>query len=110
MIDPPLFSMSAHAVIPASHPPQLGKFNIKWADFGYLPTQPANPAYPTGIDLDVAGVTEFACYTRLPYQLPRCGQIVLDCLICGLHAVITNAGRPDDPRSIRLPCKSMVRA
>ena len=32
-------------------------------------------------------------------------QYLVECTICGMSVVLTTAGRPDDPKSIRMPCK-----
>jgi hypothetical protein len=34
----------------------------------------------------------------------RCGVWVVACHTCGLRVGITAAGRPDDPRTVRLAC------
>lgn len=78
---------------------------VRWHDAGELPTQPANPDYPKGIDLDVAGGALEVCTVLLrPYPAPRIGVFVVTCQRCGFRAKVTTAGRADDPRSIRLPC------
>lgn len=84
----------------------LEHFKIKWIDRGREPQCPPNPAYPNGIDLDAAkafGVP--TCHTSLPYPAKRCGLYYVECQICGTNALITTAGRPDDPRSVDLVCK-----
>ena len=41
----------------------------------------------------------------LPYPAKRCGQYYVECRICGFNAIITTAGRPDDPQIIiKMPC------
>lgn len=80
-------------------------FDIEWRDYGREPQHPSNPAYPLGIDLDAAAGTEHACKESLPYPARRCGVYVVTCNLCMLRVGITTAGRPDDPRSIRLPCR-----
>ncbi len=68
----------------------------------------AKPAYPLGIDVDLSeGVTK-SCKTPLPYPAKRCGVWHVKCLDCGYVGACTTAGRVDDPRSIKLPCKSAV--
>lgn len=63
-----------------------------------------NPAYPDGIDLDATRPDEQTCLIALPYPAPECGYFVVDCHLCRMTIMITAAGRPDDPRSVRLPC------
>lgn len=76
---------------------------VDWIDHRREPTQPPNPDYPLGIDLDVSKGKR-SCSTALPYPAKRCGAYVITCDVCGMKAVATTAGRPDDPRSIRIPC------
>ncbi len=80
-------------------------FKVDWIDRGREPVVPPDPRYPEGIDLDCAIDALPSCYTALPYPAKRCGLYFVECNICGANALITTAGRPDDPRSVRLPCK-----
>ncbi len=59
---------------------------IEWIDGGREPQCAPNPAHPNGIDVDAAE--------------GRHG-----CKICGYRIAITTAGRPDDPRSVKIPCQ-----
>lgn len=77
----------------------------KWIDGMREPTQKPNPKYPHGIDLDISGGKGWTCKMKLPYPAKRCGQYLIECDNCGTNALITTAGRPDDPRSITLSCK-----
>lgn len=79
---------------------------IVWLDSGREPQCPSNPRYPNGIDIFAPPNTKRACVTTLPYPAPRCGVHLITCSLCGLKAAVTAAGRPDDPRSIHLPCRS----
>lgn len=84
----------------------VGRFRIEWRDGFREPQCPPNPRYPQGIDLDVAGdQAAVACVVALPYPARRCGHYEVRCRTCGLSVALTTAGRPDDPRSVRLPCK-----
>ena len=83
-----------------------GRLRVKWFDSGRAPTQPPNPDYPDGIDLNMSKDEQDACYTTLPYPAKRIGSYVISCNKCGLKAVCTTAGRMDDPRSIIVPCKT----
>jgi hypothetical protein len=76
---------------------------VEWIDAGREPQSAPDPAYPEGIDVDVsAGRT--SCEVDLPYPARRCGYYVLSCGLCGGRFILTTAGRPDDPRSARVPC------
>jgi hypothetical protein len=65
---------------------------------------PPNPAYPNGIEMDAAGAGVVACKVDLPYPAPECGVFEITCEACGCGVVITAAGRPDDPTSVKIPC------
>jgi hypothetical protein len=65
---------------------------------------PSNPDHPHGIDIDCSQ-GKIACTIELPYPSPECGIQRVTCLDCGFKAVCTVAGRPDDPRTITIPCK-----
>lgn len=86
------------------------QFNIEWRDAGREPQVAPNPAYPNGIDLDMSNGARTTCFIPLPYPAKRIGAYVIECRICGLRMGCTTAGRPDDPRSVRLPCKLLARA
>lgn len=79
--------------------------SIKWIDRHREPKCPPNPAFPEGVDVDVSDGAR-SCQTPLPYPAPRCGVYVVTCDVCGYAAGFTTAGRPDDPRSVRVPCKA----
>jgi hypothetical protein len=81
------------------------QFEIDWIDRGREPQARPNPAYPNGKDMDAAGAAEQSCTTPLPYPAKRIGIYVVRCLRCGYAVLVTTAGRPDDPRSIKLPCR-----
>lgn len=78
--------------------------SVKWIDRGREPQCPPNPAHPKGIDIDQSRGQAAVCETDLPYPAKRCGLFVVQCDACGQNVVITTAGRPDDPRSIKLAC------
>ncbi len=79
---------------------------IEWLSHGKKATQPPNPAYPLGIDVVVNKGPGDTCKVALPYPAPAIGMHVVECPTCGSRAVITAAGRPDDPRSVTMPCRS----
>lgn len=79
---------------------------ITWHDGKSEPRCQPNPAYPNGIDLELApnpGEPE-SCYVPLPYPARRIGHYLVECPRCGKNAVVTTAGRPDDPRSLTMSC------
>jgi hypothetical protein len=79
------------------------QFKIKWHDSGREPQCEPDPDYPSGKDVDGSfGLP--SCETPLPYPARRCGHYVVRCRLCGYSVAITTAGRPDDPRSLRMPC------
>lgn len=80
---------------------------ITWIDRGREPQSPPNPEYPDGVDVDVtAGANgEKTCKVDLPYPAKRCGMYVIHCKTCDWITAVTTAGRPDDPRSVTIPCK-----
>ena len=82
-------------------------FDIRWIDRGREPQCPPNPAYPKGVPIvsDAYRGVAGRCRTALPYPAPRCGYHFVTCNRCGLTALITAAGRPDDPRSLTVSCK-----
>jgi hypothetical protein len=80
------------------------QWHIVWRDSGREPQVAPNPAYPAGKDVDVSAGAVPRCTTALPYPARRCGAYVVTCRRCGFRGAITTAGRPDDPRSITVPC------
>lgn len=82
------------------------QFDITWIDGLREPRERPNPAYPTGKDVDACAPGATGCRVALPYPAKRIGAYVLDCKLCGLRAGATTAGRPDDPRSMAVPCKT----
>ena len=83
----------------------MSSLTVKWLDSGREPQCAPNPAYPKGIDVDVSDGATRTCSTDIPYPARRCGVYVVRCKVCGYSAGITTAGRPDDPRSVTLPCR-----
>lgn len=77
---------------------------IEWLDFKRQPKCAPNPLYPEGKDITLA-TEQPMCHTRLPYPAKGCGAYIVYCDQCKLRVALTTAGRPDDPRSITLPCK-----
>jgi hypothetical protein len=78
---------------------------VVWDDHGREPKNAPDPAYPHGKDVFVGPGGTAACSIALPYPAPRCGLWIVRCGKCGMSIGVTAAGRPDDPRSVRIPCK-----
>ena len=78
---------------------------VEWIDSRREPQCPANPAYPEGVDVDLTNGRGWGCVAPLAYPAARCGFYVVRCTNCKLVVGVTTAGRADDPRSVRLPCK-----
>lgn len=79
---------------------------IEWIDAGREPRVAPNPEYPDGKDLDTSDGAAKSCFTELPYPARRCGTYIVECETCGLRVGVTTAGRPDDPRSLKVACKA----
>jgi hypothetical protein len=79
-------------------------FKIQWIDRNLDPRYPPDPRYPLGIDLDLSDGAATACTATLPYPARRIGFYLIECKRCGRDALVTTAGRPDDPRSVKLRC------
>ena len=84
------------------------QFTIKATARRGPPQCPPDPAYPTGIDVQAAAPDMPSCKADLPYPAPERLVWSVRCNRCGYHSLITAAGRPDDPRSVTLPCKSAL--
>lgn len=83
--------------------------SVRWMKRGDKAKNPANPAYPDGIDLDVTkGAVPF-CPVPLPYPAKEVGTWFIRCNTCGFTAAVTAAGRADDPREVRMPCQAIGR-
>jgi hypothetical protein len=82
--------------------------SVKWLDKGREPKCAPDPAYPSGIDVDLSFGAARTCRTDLFYPAKRCGVYVVRCSICGHSVGVTTAGRPDDPRSLVIACQLPV--
>lgn len=82
------------------------QFDIVWLDAKKEPSCAPNPAYPLGVELDVSAGVSPTCTVPLPYPAKRIGSYLVRCKLCGIQVACTTAGRPDDPRSIKIPCKT----
>jgi hypothetical protein len=77
--------------------------HVLWIDHQREPQERPDPDFPEGIDLDTG--SRPACKAELPYPAKRCGVYFVDCDVCGTTVAVTTAGRPDDPKSVMVPCK-----
>jgi len=84
---------------------EFPSFAIEWLDSGYEPECRPDPAYPDGCDVDATRGAAAWCKADLPYPARRCGLYLVACRRCGARIAITPAGRPDDPRSLKIACK-----
>ena len=80
--------------------------DVTFNDSGREPTEKPDPRYPKGIAVNLAAPGVPSCTRNLPYPAPRCGTYTIVCRTCGLSAMITVEGRPDEPNMITLPCKT----
>jgi hypothetical protein len=83
----------------------MDKIDVVFVSHNRKPTCAPNPAYPNGIDVDLTDGAKVACLAHLPYPAECCGLLMVRCRTCGANAVITTAGRIDDPRTVKLKCK-----
>jgi hypothetical protein len=81
------------------------QFSVVWRDHDREPKVPFNPHWQYGIAVDLTKGFLPACQTDLQWPAPRCGWFEIRCQICGASAAVSTAGRIDDPKSARLPCK-----
>lgn len=80
--------------------------DVQFIDAGRQPTQPPDPKHPDGVWVDLAADAKKSCTRNLPHPAPRCGRYEITCQTCGYRAVITVAGRADDPSMITMPCRA----
>ena len=80
------------------------EMTVEFIDSGREPKCAPNPAYPDGQDIDASSGAEATCTADIPYPAPRCGVMLVKCAKCGLRVGLTVAGRPDDPKSVKLGC------
>jgi hypothetical protein len=82
---------------------------VRWIDHHRDPQCPPDPAYPDGKDVEMIAYPPLAtgktCLVKLPYPAKRCGAYLVQCGTCEMSAMVTTAGRRDDPRSVRLICR-----
>lgn len=78
--------------------------SVRFIDGRREPQCPPNPAYPTGMDVDMSRGQSISCTVQLPYPAPRCGMMMIECDRCHQRIMVTVAGRVDDPRTVKLGC------
>lgn len=83
---------------------EVTDWQIEWIDRGREPQCAPNPKYPNGIDIDSSHGASVTCFSKLPCPAPRIGLWMVTCRTCGRREAVTTAGRPDDPRSLRMAC------
>jgi hypothetical protein len=77
-----------------------------WIDGQREPQSAPDPRYPNGVEINAAKPDEKSCFTQLSYPAKRRGWYLIECDQCATRTLITTAGRPDDPKSVRIPCKA----
>ncbi len=82
--------------------------DVKFNDSGRKAQNPADSRYPNGIDVSAAQPGQKSCCRNLPYPAPGVGTYSVRCTKCNFTALVTVAGRADDPRTITLPCKESL--
>ena len=65
---------------------------------------PPDPNYPHGIDMDISMGSPKTCSVKLPYPAPECGFWLVACQVCPMSVAVTAAGRPDDPKTLKMAC------
>lgn len=78
---------------------------LEWTATGGAAQNPPDKRFPLGVDLDLAGGAVECCVTTLPYPASGIGFHLIRCLACELKVAASAAGRPDDPRTVRVACK-----
>lgn len=64
-----------------------------------------DPRYPIGIDTDLTNGATITCTIRVQYPAQCIGIHLIECVTCGMRVAVTAAGRPDDPREVRIACR-----
>lgn len=79
------------------------QFTIKYIDRGRPPRVKPDPRFKNGKHLDSG--ERPACKVELPYMTQKnVGYWFVVCTKCKTNALITMASRPDDPKTLMLPC------
>lgn len=81
------------------------KHDVKFFPSGRGKAQcPSDPNHPYGVYLNLFD-PRACCKVSLPYPAPECGAWVVTCNKCHVQIMVTAAGWPDDPVSVRIPCE-----
>ena len=81
----------------------MEQVEISFLSTGRIATCKPNPDYPNGCDIDVTD-GKGGVWVEIPYPAPCCGTWIVGG--GGLARVaVTAAGRPDDPRRVKIPYK-----
>ncbi len=86
------------------------EFDVCFLSSGRKAECASNPAFPNGVDVDLSDCRFTACTVELPHPAECCGAWAIRCEKCGFSCAVTAAGRADDPRSVTMPCKSILEA
>jgi hypothetical protein len=79
---------------------------LEWIDAGREPQCPPDPRFPHGVVGDLRKDPFLPhCRVDLKYPARGVGHWLISCT-CGYSAIVTAAGRPDDPRLALIPCKA----
>jgi hypothetical protein len=70
---------------------------------------PPDPLYPLGMFCDLSRGRP-SCSVALQYPAPCVGKRIIKCDVCGILALVTAIGRPNDPHTVRLAFKLKGRA
>lgn len=84
------------------------KFSIEFMPSGRGKAQcPSDPKFPQGKIFDLRLIENVAsCDVDLEWPSPECGAWVIRCQECKSSALVTCAGRKDDPIKIKINCKN----
>lgn len=86
------------------------EFEVGFISAGRKASCAPNADFPEGVDVDLSKGRFQSCTVELPYPAECCGTWVVVCTRCGYSCAVTAAGRADDPRSVTMPCKSVLEA
>lgn len=79
------------------------QFNIRYIDGGKPPQSKPDPSFSDGMHVDSG--RRPACRVELPYMTKtNVGYWFVKCTKCKTNMMISMASRPDDPKSVMLPC------
>jgi hypothetical protein len=81
----------------------MSQIEVSWLSRHRKANVAPNPKYPNGLDIDSG--QRPACKVELSYPAECVGMYYVECLDCKANMIITAAGRPDDPKSVMLPCR-----